>query len=321
LPGTTEEQDARQKTLENSVCFAIDGTVAHLQCRILQKQETNLIDDDHYFVVAKIVKACVLSSHWDERKKTFGPVTQKDSPTLAFFGSQTFGYVVPKQLRNNADTSTRQRQNSSDTEPWIRLTEGKQFSRLLYTNPVCLLKIGGVSKSTTESEIIFLSMSSWLTATNNEGSFMSSIKRWKKDSDMSLLLKKEAKFTVLVPSDEMEHFLQHLEEHGDEAIVNTNNLEAQSVTITNLDEGGSDHCLDSKHDNTLKGTVAKLECIIKGYDSSIDKDHFLIFAQVESAAVHSAYWDEKKNLFRPAAGYSPYLKYLGRQACAYVVPD
>ena len=75
--------------------------------------------------------------------------------------------------------------NSNDTSPkWIHLYDKKDFSRLLYPNPVCFLstlstKDGSTCRSSDASKrrannVMVLS---WLTATNNSGRFMFSINR------------------------------------------------------------------------------------------------------------------------------------------------
>ena len=74
--------------------FAVDGTVAHLQCRVnCMINENTLVDDDHFLVSGEISRAFVHASYWDSTKKLFRPIDQSP-PYLTFFGSQTFGYVV-----------------------------------------------------------------------------------------------------------------------------------------------------------------------------------------------------------------------------------
>jgi flavin reductase (DIM6/NTAB) family NADH-FMN oxidoreductase RutF len=70
--------------------------------------------------------------------------------------------------------------NANDTSPkWIHLLDKKDFSRLLYPNPVCFLstlstKDGSSDASKRRANVMVLS---WLTATNNSGRFMFSINR------------------------------------------------------------------------------------------------------------------------------------------------
>ena len=67
--------------------------------------------------------------------------------------------------------------NNAEECEWIHLNTGKAFSRLLYTNPVSFLctrcaQTTSDSTSCAKDNVMVLS---WLTATNNEGSFMFSI--------------------------------------------------------------------------------------------------------------------------------------------------
>lgn len=98
------------------LCY-IDGTVAYMICQVVQILDNNY-NDDHYTVLGQIRSAKVLSTYWDIQKNLFRPMnnsgnidtitTSSDAkvsateientkirPYLTFFGSQTFGYVVP----------------------------------------------------------------------------------------------------------------------------------------------------------------------------------------------------------------------------------
>lgn len=111
--------------------FAIQGTVAHLHCRIyriVDGVDGNAIDDDHHLILAEVVDAHVHQDYWNAKKKQFRPRTTRGNvenddddervilghensmddgqpdhrrrpppppPYMTFFGSQSFGYVVP----------------------------------------------------------------------------------------------------------------------------------------------------------------------------------------------------------------------------------
>jgi flavin reductase (DIM6/NTAB) family NADH-FMN oxidoreductase RutF len=98
--------------------FAIEGTVAHLVCRVhhIVSQDSPLlsdvIDDDHDLIVALVVQAHVHKNYWDATKNIFRPAAAKPAvpPYLTFFGSQTFGYILPasslpEPLQANAETA------------------------------------------------------------------------------------------------------------------------------------------------------------------------------------------------------------------------
>ena len=66
----------------------------------------------------------------------------------------------------------------SDSSHWIHLQKGREFSRVLYPNPVCFLSTintnnDGVVEN-TRSNVMTLS---WITPTNNSGRFMFSINK------------------------------------------------------------------------------------------------------------------------------------------------
>jgi flavin reductase (DIM6/NTAB) family NADH-FMN oxidoreductase RutF len=70
-----------------------------------------------------------------------------------------------------------------ETNIWLELTLPKQFSRLLYTNPVCFLST--CSRDHGQNVMVV----SWLTAINNEGRLVMSLCR--RRHTVSMLLSKE----------------------------------------------------------------------------------------------------------------------------------
>jgi len=118
--------------------------------------------------------------------------------------------------------------SSTMTTEWLELTTGKQFSRLLYTNPVCFLSTYvnnhdasmneareqlSESASTTVSSSVDTDTAirspavrnvmilSWLTATNNEGQFCASLH---KHRHTRCLLESSRQFCLSIPTKEME---------------------------------------------------------------------------------------------------------------------
>jgi hypothetical protein len=79
---------------------------------------------------------------------------------------------------------------------FFELTDGKQFSRLLYTNPVCFLS------SLSDDNFRNVMVLSWLTATNNAGSFCFSIHQ---NRHTAIQLKEH--FSLSVPTSEMEQLV------------------------------------------------------------------------------------------------------------------
>jgi flavin reductase (DIM6/NTAB) family NADH-FMN oxidoreductase RutF len=101
---------------------------------------------------------------------------------------------------------------------WVHLTEEKEFSRVLYPNPVCFLCSTYVSQETTDEasetkehclpsakpthkNVMVLS---WLTATNNRGNFIMSVNRHRYST--SLLMRNKV-FSLCVPIAGMEELV------------------------------------------------------------------------------------------------------------------
>lgn len=123
--------------------------------------------------------------------------------------------------------------DGSDNE-WIQLESGKEFSRLLYTNPVCLLCCSGshrrlepsstseATETNNQTEKIEIQESgkadeiqrnvqvvSWITAINNEGGFLCSLNRRRFTASLLQLANPETRhrFTLCVPVQGMEQLV------------------------------------------------------------------------------------------------------------------
>ena len=108
--GESEEEPASKNDL-----FGIRGTIAHLKCKINciidnnggknECMDTGMVDDDHYLISADVTDAYVKEDYWNEKKKVFQPCRREGGghqhsppPYLTFFGSQSFGYVLPSKV-------------------------------------------------------------------------------------------------------------------------------------------------------------------------------------------------------------------------------
>lgn len=189
---------------------------------------------------------------------------------------------------------------------------------------------------------------SWLTATNNEGSFMCSINRRRYTA--STLLSGVSEFVLSVPVRGMEKLVLDVghvsgrwgskfpQQHNEtpEPLPATeehlSKRQAKKRTRTALAYGvpGLEAVLlsDTSEDTTeeqpfaIRGTVARLNCsIYKIMEDAIDDDHLLILARIHYAQVHPSYWDSSKNLFRAEAHVRPYLSFFGSQQFGYVVSE
>ena len=242
---------------------------------------------------------------------------------------------------------------TNDVEPqWIQLTEPKQFSRLLYTNPVCFLS---TKLHDGKRNVMVIS---WLTATNNKGSFMCSMN--KRRHSASVLLSSVTEFVLSVPVQGMEtlvrnvgtisgkwgskfpqdHVGQQLPAAVQGSVDMTSKRKAKNKRKREMSAMGvpgleavpfGNQTLVSTHEAdgrappqtdafAIRGTVAHLKCTIcKLMEGVIDEEHLLILARVTAARVHRSYWDSEKNGFRPEQDAPPYLTFFGSQEFGYVV--
>ena len=326
--------------------FAIEGTIAHLQCQVLHLEERPIIDDSHYFIVAKITKAFVQESHWDTERRVFCASSQStDSDPkycLTFFGSRRFGYVRPRTTQPQPvtdDETTQLPSSAKNTKvPWTVLTEGKQFSRLLYTNPLCLMSSLAYHAEKTPNNAIQQNndqqqrpiVVSWLTATNNLGNFMFCLERtlvadmFPADEEISTDIKGK-KFCLSVPVEGMEDLVQTLlawkgktsepvAEQGMHVPKAEHVVSWKTISLTTADNdnrGGNNSSLESPSLQCISGCVASMECQV--YDtaptassscsasSTTDtmEKYVVVFAKVDRAFVHPSYWNGSQHWFVP----------------------
>lgn len=230
------------------------------------------------------------------------------------------------------------RQKSEQQYSWLKLSQGLEFSRLLYPNPVCFLGV--------ENNVMVLS---WLTATNNTGHFMFSLCKRRHTSS---ILREGSVFTLSVPVRGMEELVfgvggvsgslgskfpadHHRQPEEKPASVSSNRAEQliplskrqkkkmlqQGVGVPGLERiplgmGGE----KEKHLFAIQGTVAHAVCKVHQIlNDIIDSHHLLVLAQIDLAEVHPDYWDETKNQFRPMnEETAPYLTFFGSQRFGYV---
>ena len=234
---------------------------------------------------------------------------------------------------------------NSDDSQWIELTEAKDFSRLLYTNPVCFLgtraPIDTATNNDLEHNVMILS---WLTATNNEGSFMFSLNKHRHTASVL-----QDEFTLSIPVQGMEDVVLSVggvsgkwgiskfqKDHKDAAVETAPEAAATSrkkkrkgprfpTGIPNLQRVplGQDTEGSTGWPFAVKGTVAHLLCraihIADGTDW-IDANHYVVFAKITRAYVQSSYWNPSKKIFQPTPGYPPYLTFFGSQTFGSVLP-
>ena len=251
--------------------------------------------------------------------------------------------------------STTTEQSSNTADEWIELNEPKQFSRLLYTNPVCFLSTTTTTTTEQQQQRKNVMVLSWLTATNNEGRFMFSLNRRRHTA--SVISEEGCTFVLSVPVKGMENLVKEVggvsgrwgskfvEDHhtgeeqqrkefasrqeGEPPLSKRQKKKQQQQANRSLGiEGLKAVPLGLRPDDensgglfAVDGTIAHLHCRVYSMikEAVIDEDHYLILGEVTRAFVHGSYWDAAKNLFRPDDQSPPYLTFFGSQTFGYVV--
>ena len=248
------------------------------------------------------------------------------------------GYTNYKSglLPDSTMTTTQQ----PNTDEWIELKDSKQFSRLLYTNPVCFLST--LTASEQQRNVMVLS---WLTATNNEGRFLFSLNRRRHTSS---LMSDGCEFVLSVPIKGMETLIKEvgstsgrwgskfIADHDGtresaakqerDSPMSKRQKKRQQATRSLGIEGLNAVPLGLRLDDdsglfAVQGTIAHLHCRVYSMMQGpvIDDAHYLVFGEVVRAFVHSSYWDSAKCLFRPNDASRPYLTFFGSQTFGYIV--
>jgi len=326
---TTEDDDDDDNS--EGCFFFIEGTVAHLECQILTMEDTCSIDNDHHFIVAEITRAFVRESFWDATRRVFG---NNSYPYFAFFGSRQFGHT--RMIPSETTLLSAGFVDTAQTPPWTRLAEPKQFSRLLYTNPLCFMTLDTDSSDIRGGQMPLVV--AHLTATNNFGRFMFGMKQ-------SLALKLLVSTTTTTststsaneePADKGKPIQFHLSVpvHGLEDLIRQcmtyDDEQAKTSTVTNISPRTLATCRDfittrrtavvgDVKDTTAmqvpRGCVAHMECQVCEIKverrpttattttttsaTTSQQQHAVVFAEVIGACVHPYYWNAKQYLFQP----------------------
>lgn len=157
---------------------------------------------------------------------------------------------------------------------WEEVRNPQMRSRLLYTNPVCLL--------TTVAPDLALNcmVLSWLTCSDNAGGIICSVNS-KRHSALALQLP-QAKFTLSIPTHSMEEmvlgFGSRSGRDGDK----------MSGVRTLPAVGEFPPGIDHEH------VVAVLGCQVRKLDVDSVEGHLVLFARIECATVRQSHWREGK---------------------------
>lgn len=234
---------------------------------------------------------------------------------------------------------------SAATPPWTKLTKAKQFSRILYPNPVCLLGTWSIASSVASSGSEAVDRNvlviSWLTAVNNEGRLVLSINSSRYSTG---LLKQSGFFSLSVPVEGMEQLIcdvgglsgrfgskfpedmtpKTVKDNGDKARATRNKRRKRQLERLRAGIPGLERISMAPPEWSpstppgafaIKDSVARLLCKVYSFNEGVlDEGHVLVVADVIEGIVRTDYWDADRNLFFPLSTDLPsYLTFLGSQ--------
>lgn len=171
----------------------------------------------------------------------------------------------------------------SSPKRWIRLTDPKMASRILYPNPLCIVTAG-------EDYCMTLS---WLTLAGNDGTFVFSMNTTRRTANPVCLERSPFKLSIMAA--------------GSEPLL----LDVGSRTP------GKRERADCDENGYVKSAVARIAARV---DAILDKSrgHYVARALIEEAHVLSWYWVDGK-LFAPDSPTAPsLLSFLGSKQFANV---
>ena len=213
---------------------------------------------------------------------------------------------------------------------YLRLTEKRDFSRLLYANPVCFLATRRPDGDGSGANVMTLS---WLTCVNNSGLFMFSSNK-RRFTAACLLACPE--MVLSVPCSGMEALVLAV---GKASGRNGDKLEQLRSAGLAIDSTATSHRhgpLEQSSDElatlsslplleasvganplgAVRGTVAWMRATVLSIGEA-DADHHLVMAQIQSAAVYPHYWNGKHFAPKPGTNAPPYLAFLGSQTLVH----
>eukprot|EP01080_Neovahlkampfia_damariscottae_P000890 gene890-9801_t len=187
-------------------------------------------------------------------------------------------------------------------EEEIKKLNRHQTSRLLYTNPVCILT------SFHEDKKNMMTIT-WLTPINNTGNFICSMK---KSRYTTVLVLKQKEFVLNVPTKSLGSTVLKI---GKETGENTDKFKLFEENITICGLGWEKY--EEKSPFAISECVAQMFCSINKIMDDLDKEHYIFHCSIDKAFVKSNYW--KDNRFCPQNKEDePYMTFFGGQEFGYV---
>lgn len=205
--------------------------------------------------------------------------------------------------------------------PSVRISDPAMMSRLLYSNPVCLLTIG-----TSEERPRNVMVVSWLSPIDNSGAIFMSINAKRFTAE---LLPANGLFVLNVPVAGMENLIR--------AIGKCSGRDVDKFASLGIDTCSPGWRVCASAAFPCGAYIAVSECVAhivctvvsmqltgsveEGASPSLKRkrhdEHYLIRAQIDSAFVHRNYWDGK--CFAAVSDeYPPTLTFLGSGAFGYM---
>lgn len=176
-----------------------------------------------------------------------------------------------------------QREPANDKEgmliSWIHIKNPQMISRLLYSNPVCIL----TTKDATKVNCMIIS---WLSCCDNAGGIIASVN--KKRFSSIALQEPNAKFTLSIPTTGIEPLLLEIGSCTGAKVDKINELGLSTQRLP-WEEDFPD-CIH--HENIC----AVLACEVLRIDTAgvADDGHIILFCKAKHAAVRPSHWQNNK---------------------------
>jgi len=228
--------------------------------------------------------------------------------TTSFFLRKD-GKVEKLELINRSNYQNGEMTDQVSDERFIPVEASNMLSRILYTNPVCLL----TSLHENQRNVMTIT---WLTPVDNSAHFICSMNRSRHSSS---LVTSSKRFSLSVPTADISDIVLK--------IGGCSGSEIDKFEQFVGDTLGGSKPLTIIQRNTSSGNFicfreccAHMCCVIEKELESICPGHHLFYCKIIEGHVKEGYWKEGKNFIPLSDNFTPYLTFLGSQNFACTTP-
>ncbi|CAI5739846.1 unnamed protein product [Peronospora destructor] len=193
---------------------------------------------------------------------------------------------------------------------WVAVDKG-MLSRLLYSNPVCLLSVRSSNGSSCNLMTI-----SWITAINNKGKFICSMNATRHTA--KFMNQAGAIFVLNVPVRGMEKLILAIGGCSGAHVDKFDQFNTKKQKLSEKEIARQEIVYATRQSIAVRDCVAHLLCRV---DSVMENDgHLLLWCSQLAGWTRRAYWDGYNFISQDGTDVEPYLTFLGSKVFGYVVP-